>query len=112
MNAQIGPGLQDHPELERAARAATAVLEEEIGPPAARVTATWDRITDDRGRPLIRLTISDWTGSATAQFAPEDLQPPDRARRRFYRLWGDLLQEAATKQIKALQASVAEAFGG
>src|SRR5271166_4929303 len=112
MKVHLLPELSKRKPLAGLVETATPVLEEAIGPPAARVTATWDFQPDDRGRPLIQLTLDDWSGQASARFAPEELQPPDRAYRRFYRLWGDLLQEASQRRVQALEAMVAQEQDG
>src|SRR5437870_11775716 len=100
MKVQIQPELAKRKPLAEVVEAATPVLEEEIGASAERVTATWDFQPDDRGRPLIQLTLADWSGQASAHFALEELQPPEQARWRLRRLWSDLLQEALERQVR------------
>jgi hypothetical protein len=91
---------------------ATAQLEEVIGAPAARVRAEWDRIEDERARPLYTLRISDWTGSAQTRFAPEELTFPAHTRTRLHRLWGDLLQVRSDAQHRKVEELVKELEGG
>lgn len=106
MKTYIEPKLAENKVLKGIVEAASPILEHGIGEPASRVTATWSLESDNRSRPLLRLTLSDWAGKATGDFAPEELQPPERAYRRFYRLWGDLLQEVAQRKIQELEALV------
>ena len=87
------------------------ILESEIGTATDRVTATWGAGIDDRGRPLIRLSVSDWTGQTQREFPVEDLTPPEQARRRFNRLWSDQLQSALHRQFEKLDAIAAEFKG-
>jgi len=87
------------------------ILEGEIGTASDRVTATWGVRIDDHGRPLIRLSVSDWTGQTQREFHPEDLTPPEQARRRFNRMWGDHLQSALLRQFEKLEAIGAESEG-
>jgi hypothetical protein len=108
MKVQLQPELAKRKPLAELAEAATPVLEEEIGDAAARVTATWDFQPDDHGRPLLQLTLADWSVQASAPFTPEELQSPDQARWRFRHLWRDLLGEALDRQIEKLKASVAQ----
>jgi len=63
-------------------------------------------IGDSRELPLIRLTISDWTEKNPRISLRRELQQVDRARWRFYRLWGDLLQEAANRAVEELRSVV------
>jgi hypothetical protein len=91
---------------------ATARLEEILGPSADLVSAEWDRIEDERGRPLYTLAIRDFTGRVEARFAPEELAHPVHVRARLYRLWGDLLQLRADEQHRKVQALVADQEGG
>ncbi len=108
MTAQISREILERKPLADIVLAANSVLEQELGSGAGRVTAVWELRPDERGRALIELTIRDWSGQASTIFAPEELEPPERARRRFNRLWGDLLQEALRKQIQVLETIEAE----
>jgi len=107
MKVQLGPELAKRKPLAELAEAATPVLEGEIGESAAKVTATWDFQPDDHGRPLLRLTLAGWSDQASAPFAPEELQArdQDQVRRRFRRVWDDLLKGALNRQIQKLKAS-------
>jgi hypothetical protein len=80
----------------------TNQLEEILGPAAARVKAEWDRQTDAKGRLLFILSLTDWTGSVRADFAPDELRSADHLRYRLHRLWGDLLQVRSQKQLEQL----------
>ena len=51
-----------------------------------------------QGRTLYRLTIRDFTGEVSTDFAPDELQNPLHMRVRLYRLWGDLLQVRNNQQ--------------
>ena len=106
MKVNITPELKARQSLAEIAENAAPVLEHAIGSPAERVTATWDLRIDERGRPLLRLTIYDWSGQAFGDFAPEELQPPERSRRRFIRLWGDLLQRASEQAAEGLMQTL------
>src|SRR5438128_6479711 len=79
------------------AQRATATLDEVLGQSAGLVDAVWDRVDDGKGRTLITLRISDWTGAAEAKFAPWELEQSIRLR--LYHLWGDLLQARSHMQV-------------
>ena len=87
---------------------ATQYLEEVIGPAAATAKAEWDRTTNDKGHKLYTLRLSDWTGSVTASFTPEELKFLPYLRIRLYRLWGDLLQVRSDVQHRKVQKLVQE----
>jgi hypothetical protein len=108
MKVEIQKELAVRKPLAEIVEAATPILEEAIGPPAVRVTASWGFRDDERGRPVIRLTLVDRFGQKSGDFEPSELQAADRARRRFYRLWGDLLQEASERLSRELQVVAAE----
>lgn len=84
-------------------REASKQLEEAIGAASARVKAAWDRIEDEKGRPLYTLRIADGTASAQAHFTPDQLRVPTYVRVRMYHLWGDLLQVRSDAQGRKVQ---------
>ena len=81
---------------------ATTRLEEVLGQHADEVKAEWDRGEDAKGRIVYTLRLSDWTGSVSASFTPEELQSPSHVRIRLYHLWGELLQVRSHKQLQEL----------
>lgn len=79
---------------------ASALFKHEIGEKSsdfARVQ--WNRRTDDRGRTLYHLSISDpWAEEVGTDFAKDELENQLHLRYRLYRLWGDLLQRRSDRQ--------------
>jgi hypothetical protein len=82
---------QDLNEL-AALQAVTDILERVAARSSDTVVAEWDRTTDPHGGPAFILRLSDWSGAASAVFAPRDLKPTNLLWARLYSLWGDLLQ--------------------
>jgi hypothetical protein len=83
---------------------ASALLEEILGPESSQfVNAQWDRLEDHKGRTMYRLTIRDFTGQVSTDFAPDELQNPLHMRFRMYRLWGDLLQIRNNQQHQQVE---------
>jgi hypothetical protein len=89
---------QDHALLQQA----TQYLQEVPGASAETIKGEWDRTQDAKGRPLYTLRISDWSATATASFAPDELSNPHHMIFRMNDLWGDLLQARNHKQLQAL----------
>lgn len=108
MKTQFQPELAQRPPLLEIVKAANPILEDEIGEPADRVTASWDFRADERGQPVIELTLTDWAGQTSRDFTLEELQSPETARRRFDRLWGDHLREATRRYLRSLEKVLAE----
>jgi hypothetical protein len=98
-----GYWLRQTPELLRLAQQRTAELEELLGSWAPGVAAEWDRSDDAMGRPVVTLRLEDSTGSATTVFEPKELESSEQMHWRFNRLWRDLLQVRAQKQLQELQ---------
>lgn len=111
MKITYEPELARRSDLVEIAKAASVVVEQAIGPPAERVTATWGIQSDERGRANMELSIADWSGHATTRFRTEELQPPEQARLRFIRLWGDLLEQASKRLMQELETVGAEEKG-
>jgi hypothetical protein len=99
------PGIRQSERLYHLAQQARARLEEVLGPSAGQVSAEWDRGEDGRGRPVVTLKLTDWTGSVTATFDPTELENPVHVRQRLVRLWGDLLQERSHRQLRELMGT-------
>ena len=112
MNVTYSDRSQQVGEYRALLQQATERLEDILGPSAALVNVQWDRIEDSRGRSLYRLTIKDFTGEASTDFAPEELQNPTHMHVRLYRLWGDLLQVRSNKQHEKVQAISGQINGG
>jgi len=85
---------------------ATRLLDEVLGNSAALVEAEWSQRQDERGRPLIALRVTDFTGAAETQFIPEELLDTPQLRDRLHWLWGDLLQDRSYKQLQRLRETV------
>jgi hypothetical protein len=83
--------LTQRPDLAPVIRRVSHLLEDVIGPTAGMVKADWSSTEDDRGRLLIDLRISDWTGYVGYRFAPDELENLSHMKIRLHRLWGDLL---------------------
>lgn len=86
--------------LEQASTLLAAIL----GPQSSQVVkAKWNRVQDHQGRTLDRLTIWDFTGEVSTDFAPNELQNPLHMRFRLARLWGDLLEVRNNQQHQQVQ---------
>ncbi len=81
---------------------ADVVLREVLGKNRGSATVEWDRAEDASGRSVITLTLSDFTGSVTGTFAPDELESKAHLRGRLYRLWGDLLSFRARQASEQL----------
>jgi hypothetical protein len=106
MSYSFRGNLNIDPVLESRVRRASQILEEIIGPTANSVQQEWSLVSDASGRPLLHLTLSDFTGARVEEkFAPDELANDGRLRARFYRTWGDLLQNRSHKQLDLLSRS-------
>jgi hypothetical protein len=101
MNVTYRDGAGERGEGHRLLQQATARLEEVVGSSAGQVQAEWNRTKDSRGRTIYTLRLSDWTGTVSADFAPDELQSSS-LRYRLLRLWGDLLQVRSHKLLEGL----------
>lgn len=108
MDITIQPRLQENSQLADLARKASPLLPPAIGSPAARVKAIWDIAKDEHGRDMLELTLSDWTGSLTRRYSPEDFRDEPRLSWQFIRQWGDLLQNYSKRRIKEMELAFAD----
>ncbi len=84
---------------------ATKRLEEVLGQSAGGVKAEWDRREDAQGRVVYNLRLSDWTGSVSEDFSPDELQSGSHMRVRLHQVWGELLQARSHRQLQELMGS-------
>jgi hypothetical protein len=92
-----------------ALQAVTEALEQVAARSGETVIAEWDRTTDTKGRTVYVLRLSDWSGSASAIFAPHDLNLTNLLWARLYSVWGDLLQN---RSHRLSEERVSAAAGG
>ena len=76
------------------------------------VKAEWRRVPDHQRRKLYRLTIRDFTGEVSTDFAPDELQNPLHMKVRLSRLWGDLLQIRNNQQHQQVLTISAQVTAG
>jgi len=107
----IDPIIQDEARKLELVQVSTRVLQDVLGASAPLVDASWNQINDQRGRPLLKLEIRDFTGSAEATFTPDELKDDLHLRDRLRWLWGDLLQDRSKKQMEKLKQTVQQLEG-
>jgi hypothetical protein len=108
MNVEIDPAIQADPWLAGAVRLADLILKAESDKSPDTVSASWSVVGYDREQPLVRLTISDSTGSADAVLAADQLGDSRAVRSRLLELWGDLLRIRSDKSLDEFLAPSVE----
>jgi len=99
MQTLIHPEIEGRSDLKTAIDRATELLAEEMGGSAATAKVEWTLKQDPRGRELLELRVSDWTGSVGYRFAPTELESRNHMQYRLHRLWGDLLMVRSHVQM-------------
>src|SRR5260370_42396119 len=75
------------------------LLENELQQYSRAAKAKWDLQRDEKGRPLLLLTLRDPFGFASDRFAPDELQNPRHLGGRLHRLLGDLPQTSRPVRV-------------
>lgn len=100
-------GISSDDRLLSLAKESTNALEEVLGVSAGLVRAHWGVETDAKGRTLVTLRLSNFTGEEVeARFEPAELANALHRQTRLYRLWGDLLQVRLDRQLQRLKEPV------
>jgi hypothetical protein len=106
MNVTYSDKIKQPADLFALVRQATEELEKVVAPPpdlgplvGERPSGEWDYEEDQRGRWLVVLRLSDWSGTVIGRFTREELADHDYLSGRLIRLWGDLLQIRSHKQL-------------
>jgi hypothetical protein len=102
----VSPTIESDSKLRAIVANATEVLEESIGKSwsSSEAGVRWDSAKDDTDRDVVVLTLDDWAGEVRGIFTMEEMASPERLRRRFNWLYGDLLQGRSHKQIEKLMS--------
>jgi hypothetical protein len=105
VDVQYSPEVRHWPEELKLLEQASTLLPAILGSPSSElVKAVWSCVQDHKGGTLYRLTIRDFTGEVSTDFARDELQNPLHMRVRLYRLWGDLLQIRNNQQHQKVQS--------
>jgi hypothetical protein len=111
MELIIANAIRTDPDLLAKVERASQLLREELGKSAGTVKAEWALVEDPKGRCLLELILSDWTGKVQGLFAPDELEKEPQVRVRLHHLWGDLLQVRSDKQMERLNQLVDQLKG-
>ncbi|HET6573223.1 MAG TPA: carbon storage regulator [Fimbriiglobus sp.] len=106
MEQEIGPAVLDNPELGPLVRRAAKLLAKQAEGTLLPARARWDLGQDERNRPVVRVEVSDETGSVNASFSPVELSDEAKARDELIWLWGDMLQVRSDRLMDQLLLSV------
>ena len=105
MNFSVSEDIKNDPKLGPRVNRASQILEQIVGPTANLVDARWSHMPDARGRLPLVLALSDFTGAHVEErFEPDELVREGHLHNKFYRIWGDLLQDRSHKQLELLQS--------
>jgi transcriptional regulator with XRE-family HTH domain len=96
MKVELDSIRRDEPQAVPRLERINAMLADELGAGAALTSATWAVGRDPKGRPLFTVALRDAWGDASASFAPDQIERPERLRDALRRLRGELLRRAAT----------------
>jgi len=99
MDVNISKEVLAQPDLASAIEDASRLLGDELGSSASKVKADWSLSQDLKGRRVVDLKISDWTGVVGYRFSPDELSNQEHMRQRLHRLWGDLLMVRSHAQL-------------
>jgi len=92
-----------------ALQAVTNVLDEVSTQSRDIVTAEWDRATDPHGGPAYVLRLSDWSGSASQVFGPNELDPKNQyLRSRLFSLWDKVLANRTHRLLEEVRRAAEE----
>jgi hypothetical protein len=104
---EVSDAIRKIPHIHQAVMGTRSTLEEVLGESAGLVRAVWGLDPPDQyGRQALRLTLSDFAGSASAHFAEAELRQPRHLWDRLHHLWGDVLQDRSRKQLERLRQLV------
>jgi hypothetical protein len=106
MKQSVSGDINSDPVLRSRVYGANQILAEILGPASSSVNAGWSTLRHADGTPLIQLALSDSTGAEEVKFTPEHFANEEYLRAKFYKIWGDLLQNRSHKQLELLSGRI------
>src|ERR1041384_1704037 len=103
METIIPDTIQNKPEFLSRVEQANQFVQTDLGDFAGEVKAEWNLVEDQQGRPLLELTLSDWSGKVQDRFSLPDFDKIDSREKRLRRLWDNLLEMRNREQFKQLK---------
>lgn len=91
MPSQLSARLEERDALAVDVRGADRMLMPMLFEHSQTARALWDLAEDDRGRDVLTLVLTDPWGSASCDFAPEELLHQEQFQRRVYDLIGEMI---------------------
>lgn len=91
MPSQLSAPLEERGDLADGVRRADGILMPMLFEHSQTARALWDLAEDDRGRDVLTLVLTDRWGSASCDFAPDELHNEKQFRGRVYELIGEMI---------------------
>lgn len=101
MPSQLSQRLETQGDLADQVRSADRVLMPMLLEHSQTTRALWDLAEDQRARAVLTLILTDPWGSATGDFAPEELRNEGQFRRRVHDLIGEMISPSRTEEPRA-----------
>jgi hypothetical protein len=90
MKTDIQSAIVKDPTLGPAVNEADDLLRSIVGPSSSWLSSNWALQQDDKRKKIILLTITDFHGSVSAEFAPDELTRPYHLYTRLLQLWSGI----------------------
>jgi hypothetical protein len=97
VNIEIDPKITIHPSLAALIHLASEQLEEVLKRSAEQVHAQWRLQTNESGRVVVRLELSEGADFASRDFTESELRDRESMWFSLYWLWGNVLRERSKK---------------
>ncbi len=106
MPVTIDEAISRNRPLESWVQSANTILERMLGRLVGEVTVDWNETEDEHGKPIVVVTLRDFSGSVFTRFTPGELTNPEFVKDRLGRIWRDLLRVGLKKHVQTLQEMI------
>src|SRR5437879_1927791 len=96
---EVAPEIRAESTLDHGVDYATGFLDRMIGDPSRLVTVRWEKVFDDKTRPILRIKLQDGAAEAEAYFTADELMDDRVLRDKFFDTYDDLLQIRSHKLL-------------
>jgi hypothetical protein len=99
---KVAPAVREAVELQALTEQARSILSDLLAQSPDFVTAEWDEAIGEFGKPALTLRMTDFAGTSTGAFLPDEFQEPQQLRYHLWKVYDHLLANRIRVRLKRI----------